>query len=229
MDRKKLEQTKSGILTDFKGHKKLLLSFGGIQQGIGIPLFEFFNSIAEIPCDKIFLRDFNQAWYQMGVDENIDHIDKLVEHLQSLIVQNQYERVVVLGNSMGGHAALLFGALLEVDVVLSFVPVTSIDKFDRWRYKDDRVPESINRVHTYKDKRKAYFDMKTLLSKRKNLKTQFNIYYDRNFPVDRKHAERMKKFSNVHLHPEEEGEHGLVKLIRDRGDLQKIIRAAFDE
>lgn len=69
MEKNKIENTKIGKLEEFNGNKNLLVSFGGIAQGLGMPVFEFFNSISDIPCDKIFLRDFHQAWYQKGVDE----------------------------------------------------------------------------------------------------------------------------------------------------------------
>lgn len=75
IEKEKLENTKSGRLEDFKGNKNLFVSFGSIMQGLGMPVFEFFNSISDITCDKVFLRDFHLAWYQKGVDDELDHIE----------------------------------------------------------------------------------------------------------------------------------------------------------
>ena len=43
MDRAEIENKENGILEDLNGYKNLLISFGGIRQGLGIPVFEFFN------------------------------------------------------------------------------------------------------------------------------------------------------------------------------------------
>ena len=58
MDRIEFEKTNKEVLTDFNKHEVLLVSFGGISQGLGMPVFEFFNSISDIACDKIYFRDF---------------------------------------------------------------------------------------------------------------------------------------------------------------------------
>src|SRR5690554_537187 len=108
MKKEEIEEYKNGNLIDLQGNKNLLVSFGGIYQGLGIPVFEFFNSISDIECDKIFLRDFNQAWYHKGVDSNLDDMEKVIEFLRSTIRKNKYDKVCFLGNSMGGYAALLF-------------------------------------------------------------------------------------------------------------------------
>ena len=56
-----MEDNKEGILISRAGSRNLLVSFGGINQSLGMPVFEFYNSIKDIDCDKIFLRDFNQS------------------------------------------------------------------------------------------------------------------------------------------------------------------------
>lgn len=48
MKREEIENTNKGILIDFNGRKNLLVLFGGIHQGLGMPVFEFFNSISDI-------------------------------------------------------------------------------------------------------------------------------------------------------------------------------------
>ena len=50
------------------------MSFGGVNQGLGMPIFEFFNSINDLECDKVFFRDFSQMWYQKGVDEVVNDL-----------------------------------------------------------------------------------------------------------------------------------------------------------
>ena len=227
MTREEIEKTKKGNLVDLNGHKNLLVSFGGIQQGLGMPVFEFFNSISDIPCDKIFLRDFHQVWYQKGVDSELDHIDKLIARLKEIISQNNYDKICFIGNSMGGYAAILFGTILNIDTVISFAPQSYIDRFNRLISYDIRWKNEISKVHSNKDKRKEYFDLKKHLSKIQSYKTELNIYYSPNHRLDKKHAERLKNENNVILHSIEEGGHAIVKVVRNNGDLKSLIQRSF--
>ncbi|MDB4835325.1 hypothetical protein OAH12_01940 [Cyclobacteriaceae bacterium] len=228
MNREALEESNKGVLEDFNGHKSLLVSFGGIQQGLGIPVFEFFNSISDIPCDKLFLRDFSQAWYQKGVDSKLDHIEKVVQYIQDKINDNEYDKICFLGNSMGGYAAILFGSMLNVDTVISFAPQTFIGRFQRLINRDGRWHSQITKVQGFKHKRKDLFDLKKYLKRNRLYKTQINIYYSPKDILDKKHAERLKKVNNIALHPIEEGGHAVVKVVRDKGELKSLIKSTFE-
>lgn len=70
-----------------------------------MPVFEFYNLIASIDCDQIFLRD--------------------------VIARRQYRHVCFFGNSMSDYTAILFGATLNADKMLAFAPQTYIDRFNR--------------------------------------------------------------------------------------------------
>ncbi len=226
LNKEELENTNNGCLADFNGHKNLLVSFGGISQGLGIPVFEFFNSISDIQCDKIYFRDYNQAWYQKGVDSEFNHLDDIIKYLKIKITNNNYDKVCFLGNSMGGYAAILFGSILNIDTVISFAPQTFINRFNRRLYSDKRWSLQINEIYTFKNKRKEYFDLKKHL--KNNLdRTQINIYYSPKHKLDKKHAERLKKEKNVILHPIEEGGHFIVKHMRNNGELKSLIKSSF--
>lgn len=227
MTREDIEKTKEGKLIDFNNHKQLLVSFGGIQQALGFPVFEFFNSISDIPCDKIFLRDFHQQWYQKGVDTELNHIDKITTYLKNIIAENDYDKICFLGNSMGGYAAILFGSILNVDTVMAFAPQSYIDRFNRFINSDKRWLKEISQVHNNKNKERKYFDLKRHLSKVPPYKTKIHIYYSPKYDLDKKHAERLKRKKNIVLHPIQKGGHSVVKTVRDSGDLKLAIKNSF--
>ena len=227
MQKEKIENTKTGKLEDFNGSKNLLVSFGGIRQGLGMPVFEFFNSISDIHCDKIFLRDFHQAWYQKGVDDELDHIEKIIEYLKYIISQNEYEKVCFLGNSMGGYGAILFGNILEVDRVISFAPQSFINKWNRLISRDRRWAKQIDNIYSFKYKRVEFFDLKHHLKNNPTNKTILDIFYSPKHRLDKKHAERLKKINSVLLHPIQEGGHRVVKIVRNSGQLKDIIKSTF--
>jgi uncharacterized radical SAM superfamily protein len=94
LNRKSIESSNKGILVNKNGSKDLLVSFGGVNQGLGVPVFEFFNSINNLKCDKIFFRDFNQLWYQKGVDEVVNDLILLKDFIKNEIIVNKYRKVV---------------------------------------------------------------------------------------------------------------------------------------
>jgi len=63
-------------------------------------------------------------------------LDELAQRLET-----RYQRRYAYGSSMGGYAALLFAAKLNIDVVLAMSPQYTIqDDFDkRWRLYSDRI------------------------------------------------------------------------------------------
>ena len=227
MNREEIEKTQKGILTDLNDHSNLLVSFGGIRQGLGIPVFEFYNSISDINCDKIYFRDFNQSWYQKGVDSELNHITKVTEYLKSIVRSHKYDNICFLGNSMGGYASILFGSTLNVDKVIAFSPQTSISRLYRLLNFDLRWGKQITQVHHFKHKVKAYFDLKKYLKHNSSYQTQIHIYYSLNDKLDKKHAERLGPENNVTLHPIEEGGHAVAKVVRNRGELKSLIKSTF--
>ena len=227
MDVNQFENISKGYLENLNGSKKLLVSFGGINQGLGIPVFEFFNSISDIDCDKIYLRDFNQAWYQKGIDSELDSIDRILDNLKNKLFHNNYQRVCFIGNSMGGYAAILFGTLLNVDRVVSFAPQSYIDYYNRLISLDRRWSTEISCVHKFEKKKKEYFDLKKYLKKNPNYKTEISLYYSINHRLDKKHSERLRYQKNIVLHPIEEGGHSVVKVLRNNGMLKSILKSTL--
>ncbi|MCD4729746.1 MAG: hypothetical protein K8R74_04035 [Bacteroidales bacterium] len=225
--RQEIENTETGIMVDLNCKNNLLVSFGGVKQGIGTPIFEFFNSLSELDCDKIFLRDFKQAWYQKGVDDDIDNIEKVKDFLEKLITEKGYKKICFLGNSMGGYAAILFGSILNVDKVLSFAPQSFIDKRHRLFYRDNRWQNQIANISSSKDEKVQYLDLKLHLNNYKKNKTKIEIYYSHKHRLDTIHAERLKKFMNIELNPIYGDGHEIVKTMRDTGKLINIIKSTF--
>ncbi|NRR92003.1 hypothetical protein HSX10_10540 [Winogradskyella undariae] len=210
------------------GHSKILLvSFGGIKQGMGIPIYEFYNVFKDIGCDKVYIKDVNQAWYHKGVNREIDDIKKLKELLQKIIIKGAYEKVIFIGNSMGGYGAILFGALLNVDSVIAFSPQTFIGKINRFWYRDHRWKKELSKVYLDNFSQKKYYNLKKSL-KREIFNPKIEIFYSLNDKLDSLHAERLKNQFNIKLVPYLKGNHNLIKVLRDDGELINIIRKSIN-
>lgn len=208
------------------GSKKLLVSFGGIKSGIGMPIYEFYKSLEDLKCDKIFIKDVNQAWYHKGVNSEIDDVYKLRSFLKSYISINSYSRIVFVGNSMGGYAAILFGSMLNVNHVLAFSPQTFIDKLNRFRFQDKRWSNELSYVYPKNSHQKKYYNLSSFLKKNK-FATIFDIHYSEICKLDSIHAQRLKNINNINLYSYNIGDHNLIKIIRDEGNLFGIIYNAI--
>lgn len=219
-------KNKDSILIDLDKHNQLLVSFGGVRQGFGIPVFEFFNSIEELSCDKIFIRDFNQAWYHKGLNSELNSISSILEFLDNIIKTNQYKKISFIGNSMGGYAAILFGTLLNVDKIVTFAPQTFIDRMNRFWYRDNRWNTEISKIYSDKKFQRKYLDLKKSLSNTK-YSTKIDIYFSPLDKLDNLHANSLKKMKNINLYPYNKGGHGVVKSLKKDGKLNQILSSIF--
>jgi len=217
--------------TDFSsGSRALLVTFGGFAGGIGMPPFEFFRIASDLAVNKIFVRDLAQALYHRALPGIGGGVDGIAGFIKREAAEHGIERTVVVGNSGGAYASLLFGALLDADLVYSFSPVTFIGPVARVIHRDRRAPKLFWRALFSANANPAYYDLLKVL-RRRGLQTEFHIYYCPNGyfgRLDKLHAERMASFPNVELHLLEEGGHELVKLLRDSGELREILRKAFE-
>lgn len=225
-----IENADQAVATDFSsGSKTLLVTFGGFAGGVGIPPFEFFRMASDLGVCKVFVRDLAQAMYHRSLPGMGRGVDGIAEYVKGLSAEHGIERTVVLGNSGGGYASLLFGALLEADVAYAFSPVTFIGPVARALNRDRRAPKLFWRAVFSSDARPSYYDLKDVFTERGS-GTSFHIYYCPNGEwgrLDKLHATRMSHLPNVDLHVVEKGGHYLVKVLRDEGTLAKILRESL--
>lgn len=223
------------IATDFSSKSDIvLIAFGGLKKGIGrIAPFEFFNLTKNVAVKKIYVRDLKQSWYHATLPGIADSphgtVDGVASHLRKLIKQQRPRKVVCVGNSAGGYAALLFGCLIGAHVVHAFAPQTFIDKAGRKRNGDRRWEGAqIRNVHNSKTRREGYFDLKKFLPLRKT-GTKYHIHYQKGSRIDSVHAERMHRVPSVVLHSYKVGgdDHYLVVHLKKDGRLKKILVGAL--
>lgn len=79
--------------------------------------FEWYNLKVTYAQKHIFIRDIIKQWYLKGINHNLSTPSKLLEFLKA---ETQGYRIITLGSSSGGYAAVLYGSLLNAEKVLSF-------------------------------------------------------------------------------------------------------------
>jgi hypothetical protein len=217
------------VLTDFDTPSDtLLIVFGGFFGGLEIPVFEFFNVTSDIPVKKIFLRDLQQRFYQRGLPGIAKDTQGIADYLNHQIADLAPNRVVMVGNSGGGYAVLLFGALVDhVDEVHSFVPRSFFNIPLRLFTRHPRVIWAhLSFVRRYGGHMDEQFDLEPLI--RRKTSTHFHVYYGQYNWADRGHARWLEHLPNVSLYPFPYKDHRMIKPLKDSGQLKEILLGALD-
>jgi hypothetical protein len=221
--RRSLEDPTTAVAVDFgPPGRALLVAFGGISGALGMPPFEFFKLSAELDCKRIFVRDLNQAWYHEGLPGIAEDLPGIAMFLRARIQESRAERVVFVGNSMGGYAAILLGALAGAHAVYAFSPQTFIDRWRRLLFWDRRWRREIARVHALAQARRDVFDLRSALPYLPAV-PQIEVHYSPESRIDRLHATRLRGLPGVTLHPHGEGGHQVVARLRDTGALRSLL------
>ncbi|HEC05399.1 MAG TPA: hypothetical protein ENJ12_00975 [Thiolapillus brandeum] len=222
-----LKDDSAAVAIDLRpGCDRALVAFGGIQGAMGVPPFEFFNLTNKLDVGKIYVRDLRQAWYHQGLSGVTTDIEGTAAFLANELESVGSPRTVLVGNSMGGYAAILFGLLLNVDTVHVFSPQTFIDKANRSLYRDNRWPRQIDRVHGGHCSR--YMDLRHLLQRLPESRSRIHIHYSVLDAMDEIHARHLAGFHNVSLHAYKRGGHEVVRHLKSTGVLGKLLSTALD-
>jgi predicted esterase YcpF (UPF0227 family) len=182
-------------------NNKIIVCFGGINLSMhGIPPFEFLKYLSSIytnNCDLYFYIDRQQCWYHKGIHNITSNIDETVTYLKDII--KNYEKVIFMGISAGGYAAILFGSLCNVTNVISFIPQTILNEPINSKYKN--LKEVINNTTQYL----LFGDLNI-----KNIKDLHHVCQCNNLQ-EYKNVKIIKK-NNI-----------ILKQLRDNGTIKKII------
>lgn len=119
--------------------------------------FEWYHSRITKASKHIFIRDIFKQWYLAGISKNINNPKKLIEFLKK---ETEGYKVVTIGSSAGGYAAILYGSFINTQYTLAFNPQFEIQSLLK------KSTEAINPLlFRIKDQRTQYFDIIKFISK----------------------------------------------------------------
>jgi len=192
-------------------NKNLIVCFGGLKLSMHRILpFEFLRYLSSVytnSCDLCFYIDRNQCWYHKGIYGITNNIDETVSYLQDLI--KNYEKVIFIGVSAGGYAAILFGSLCNISNVVSFIPQTILYKPIHPKYTN--LKHIINNTTQYL----LYGDpsIKSVGNPNVEYMNINNLHHIR-------HCNNLQEFKNVKIIKKNNCN---LKQLRDEGVIKKII------
>jgi hypothetical protein len=79
--------------------------------------FEWYGTRVNRASKHIFLRDIKKQWYLNGINHEINSVERLLEFLKEV---TKGFKIITIGSSAGGYAAVLFGQLLSAQSIFAF-------------------------------------------------------------------------------------------------------------
>ena len=191
----------------------LVVAFGGQGLKMGISIFEFRKILSNFDVKLLFVKDYQRKFYLYGLLPQGNTTQALAV-LKDAIKEINPKRIVMIGNSAGGHAALLFGFLLlkdgfPIDKVHAFAP--------RFRLKDKYLP--------YRHIEPKYFKLKGVFANHTVPLGIFNIHYGLSCDEDVRYARKLLRFKWIEHHRYEKQGHHLIKALKGSGELYGVIKS----
>jgi hypothetical protein len=186
--------------------RSLVIALAGVGGRLGMRQKFFVKAFAEVAKNRLFLRDLHKRYFLLGVPGFGDTIEELAASIKQLLAREEITHLTLVGNCMGGYAAIILGVLLNADDVHAFVPKTTLKWFHRLYLRDiTRDPATwkiiLGANLLGKDQRK-YLDLKTLLETSSGFDGKIHIYTKSHNRSSLLHAARLKEFPQVTIHNE---------------------------
>lgn len=208
----------------------LLITFAGMGVKGSVPTFIFHNFLKCYSIiDKLFLRDMKCQYYVSGLKNQTSSLQETIDFIKRKISSKKYDKIIALGCSAGGFAAILFGQLLNFTKIIAFAPQTVLNE-----RKETLIGDTYNAYSTCISLRKrlpndefyhSCLDLKNLQPF--NVPVVIHYSASGNKGVDKKHAlylddEKCETFE----HPG--SDHMIALTLRNHGKLKKIIDSAIE-
>lgn len=162
--------------------------------------FEWYHSRITKASKHIFIRDVFKQWYLAGINKNINTPEKLTDFLRK---ETLGYKIVTIGSSAGGYAAVLYGSLLSAEYVLAFNA-----RFEIYSVLKNST-ENINPLaFRLKDQRQKFFDLNPLI----NDTTKYFYFFSKKSQLDIIQKRHLKEKDNIYIIRFNTNHHGIPFL-----------------
>ena len=208
----------------------LIVTFAGMGWKNSIPTFIFNNFLKSYnSVDKLFLRDIKMRYYLTGLKNNTDNFEKTVEFIKNMTVNRGYKKIIGIGCSAGGYAAILYGNLLNFSKIIAFSPQTVLNN-----KKESLIGDIYNAPNTcrwlenlYKEDNNYQKALDLLNYSPFNSKIDIHYSVRGNNGIDKNHAMYLNGDSNCAIYEHPGNDHMIALTLRNNGKLKDIINEAI--
>ena len=174
--------------------------------------FSFYGTVRGLPVNKLFINSNGNNWYRDGIPGLGGNIEEIAASLRALVDGVAPRELVTFGASMGGYAAILFGALLGATRVLamSAKPVLPVPGTQPGKLMFGRPLSAYEDLTPYVEAAPA---------------TAFHIRAGEADVVDLYSAHRLAHLPNVTVGTVPDGAHEAARALNDVGALVPLIES----
>ena len=178
--------------------------------------YEWYGTRIKKAYKHIFIRDLYKQWYLKGINNRIDTPEKLFEWLKA---ETLGYKVITLGSSAGGYAALFYGSQLHAECILAFNPQFELNTlFERSDESKNPILYRLRGTEWSK-----YFDIAPMLN---NAASDIYYFYSLRSSWDILQSQHIKDIKRIHQICFSTSHHGIPFL---KVALPKVINMAHSD
>jgi hypothetical protein len=188
-----------------------IVSFSGIGMKMGgVQIEEFRKSLAGTENSVYYVKDKYRHWYNGS-------FDRISDLINGDFSKRKIDRVLTLGNSMGGFGAIVFAKALQgCQAAIAFSAQSSVDPaIVPWDRRYRKFTDSVSQW--------VGLDAVKLLAPNVNYK----LFYGDVSPIDVRHARRLANAAcaNMSVYVLEGAGHGVAGFLKRHGILHPLVQA----
>lgn len=164
-------------------------------------------------------------YYLSSLKNNTNSFDETIELIKNMTIDRGYKKIIGIGCSAGGYAAILYGNLLNFSKIIAFSPQTVLN--DK---KETLIGDVYNAPNTCRWLRGLYKDdnnyQKALdLMNYSPFNSKIDIHYSPrgNKEIDKNHALYLNSDNKCNIYEHPGNDHMIALTLRNNGKLKDII------
>jgi hypothetical protein len=236
LDNRHVKTSSEDVLIDRVVPGEILVIAFGFVSWDARPEFDFFGRLKKLEhntgrhINKILVRDSGNSWYHRKIDGLGEHPDQTAESLRKLIAAIAPSKVITIGQSMGGYAAVMYGLLLGAHSVVAFGPLSFLDVKQALLYHDRRWL-AVMRDLADNPPASGYYDLAALGRERAGQTALHIVFGTRpdgansteSVNLDAMHAHRLAAMGNCTLYPYPYSGHPVVQHLIDTKRINALL------
>jgi hypothetical protein len=201
----------------------VLIIFSGLSDNFAVPPPTFDRFLAALGASAIFMSDKNRLCFAAGAKGMGLNFDQTIAYLREKLAELQCTRLVTLGTSAGGYAAMLYGLNMRAHTVLGFGSVTNATP--EYLSTDPRGRLAAKRAARQVEPKNL--DVRPRIVDPANT-TDVHLYYGEGMEVDSRNSKHLEGLPRVALHPMMNfDQHQVLRELVLRGQFQGILEKAL--
>ena len=192
----------------------LVVAFSGLGDE-----FSFKKTLAEFEVNTLFIRDLYHHWFLGKLEGLGNGTREISDGIRREVMLLKPSKIIYVGASAGGFAALLYGSRLPADFIVAFSPQTFRTKWLSVRHFDYRWLDRLAEIYASHFIERQFLDLRKI---KFDPSIKIWVYFGKFHRLDSIHARRLR-YSNVTLVPLETGSHNAAEFLKLNHQLRSVL------